>query len=196
MAEGGLRGPWASVLFTMGATDRRSDPGSAPDWDNLTGALQQVVQTAVPLPRDDGAGLMLADQYGTLHIVTGTDQGEQTFERAERDLGEGTLVDAFAIAAPRWCGPATCGPTRGGRGWARQPGPTRSAGPVGPAIQEGRPIGTCNALTTSPKTWADNDIGAIRTYADMLAQLVGSVAGPATRASWPPSCSSPWSPRC
>lgn len=48
-------------------------------------------------------------------------------------------------------------------------------GPVGPVIQDGRPIGTCNALTTSPKSWADNDIGAIRTYADMLAQLVGSV---------------------
>jgi hypothetical protein len=35
----------------------------------------------------DGAGLVLADQDGTLHIVTGTDQAEQTFERAERDLG-------------------------------------------------------------------------------------------------------------
>lgn len=120
---------------------------------------------------------MLADQDGTLHIVTGTDQAEQTFERAERDLREGTLASTPS-PSPRWCGPATCGPTRGAAAGARQPGPTRSAGPVGPVIQEGRPIGTCNALTTSPKTWADNDIGAIRTYAEMLAQLVGSVADP------------------
>jgi hypothetical protein len=140
---------------------------------------------------------MLADQYGTLHIVTGTDQGEQTFERAERDLGEGTLASTPS-PSPRRGGvdqrpadrPAVAAAGPGSRD---QLDPR---GPVGPVIQDGRPIGTCNALTTSPKTWADNDIGAIRTYADMLAQLVGSVTGPATRASWPPSCSSPWSPGC
>lgn len=80
MAEGGQRSRGRRAVH-HGGTDRRSDPGSAPDWDNLTGALQRVVQTAVPLPRANGAGLMLADQDGTLHIVTGTDQAEQTFER-------------------------------------------------------------------------------------------------------------------
>jgi AmiR/NasT family two-component response regulator len=37
-------------------------------------------------------------------------------------------------------------------------------------------VGTCNALTTSPRAWTDRDADAIRAYATMLAQLVGSAS--------------------
>jgi PAS domain S-box-containing protein len=101
-------------------------PSSALGWDNLAEALQRVMQTAVPLLGADRAGLMLADPDGQLHWVTGASQAEQTFGRAERDLGEGPCIDALPLA--RWCGPSTCGRTRAGRGWGRRPGLTRSAG--------------------------------------------------------------------
>ncbi len=125
-------------------------------------------------------------------MVTGSDHAEQTFERAERDLGEGPCIDAFAsgevIATqelwtdPRW-------PRLGPAAHTNQIRGVLSA----PVFQDGRAIGTCNAYTTSPRTWSDNDVEAIRAYADMLSQLIGSVVTPGSRASWPPSSSSAWS---
>ena len=150
-------------------------PSVAPDWDNLADALQLVVQTAVLLLRADGSGLMLADADGTLHEVTGSDQAEQTFEQAERDLGEGPCIDAFTSgqvvgtvdlrADPRWprLGPAAR--TNKIRGVL-----------AAPILQGGRAIGTCNALTYSPRDWTDSDGAAIRAYAAMLSQLIGSAS--------------------
>ena len=45
-----------------------------------------------------------------------------------------------------------------------------------PGVQDGRPVGTCNDFTTSPRAWTDSDADVIRTYAAMLAQLVGSAS--------------------
>ena len=152
---------------------RTAVPSPAPDGDSLAEALHRVVRTAVPLLRADGTGLMLADQEGALHMVTGSDQAEQAFERAQRDLGEGPCIDAFTTrevvatedlrADPRWprLGPA-----------ART---NRIRGVLAaPVLQDGRAIGTCNALSLRPRTWTDSDVGAIRAYADMLSQLIGS----------------------
>ncbi len=51
-------------------------PSAAPDWNNLAEALHRVVRTAIPLLRADGAGLMLADPDGTLHVVTADRVGQ------------------------------------------------------------------------------------------------------------------------
>jgi PAS domain S-box-containing protein len=91
---------------------------SVPDWDSLAEALHEIIGAAIPLLRADGVGLMLADQQGALRWVTATNQAEQAFEQAERDLGEGPCIDAFTAgrvvstsdlrADPRWprLGPA------------------------------------------------------------------------------------------
>jgi PAS domain S-box-containing protein len=129
----GERGQASPTLLAELVTSRSAGPptlaavpSAAPDWDHLAEHLQRVVRTAAPLLRADGAGLMLVDAEGTLYVVTGSDVAEQTFERAERDLGEGPCLDAFAsgdVVATEdlW-------PTRAGRGWGRRPGPTRSVG--------------------------------------------------------------------
>jgi hypothetical protein len=121
-------------------------PSLASDWDLLGEGLAQVVETAVPLLGADGAGLMLADADGGLHWVTGTSEAERAFERAERDLGEGPCVDAFASGS--WCGPATCGPTHAGHGWARRPGPTWSVGSWPPRCS--RRVGRWGPAMPSP----------------------------------------------
>ena len=45
-----------------------------------------------------------------------------------------------------------------------------------PVSSDDRPIGTCNAYSTSPRAWSEADVEVIRGYADMLAQLIGSVS--------------------
>jgi ANTAR domain/GAF domain len=150
-------------------------PSAAPDWDNLAEALERVVKTAVPLLRADGSGLMLADPDGTLHVVTGSNQAEQTFVRAERDLGEGPCIEAFASGqvvgtADLWADPR----------WPRL-GPAARTNKIrgvlaAPILHGGRAIGTCNALTFSPRDWTDSDVAAIQAYAAMLSQLIGSTS--------------------
>jgi PAS domain S-box-containing protein len=148
---------------------------AAPDWDNLAKALDRMVQAAVPLLRADGTGLMLADRDGTLHVVTGSDQAEQTFERAERDLDEGPCIDAFATGQVVWTADLWADPR-----WPRL-GPAARTNKIrgvlsAPVLQDGRAVGTCNALAFSPRAWTDGDVSAIQAYADMLGQLIGSVS--------------------
>ena len=76
-----------------------------------------------------------------------------------------TLVELPAAADPRW-------PRLGPAARTNQIRGVLSA----PVLKDGRPIGTCNALTTSPRAWTEADMAAIRAYADMLAQLVGSAS--------------------
>src|SRR5829696_274400 len=97
-----------------------------PDWDSLVEALQEIVAVAIPLLRADGAGLMLADRQGALRWVTATNQAERAFEQAERDLGEGPCIDAFTAGQLVWTSDLRADPA--GRGSARRPAPTRSAG--------------------------------------------------------------------
>jgi GAF domain-containing protein len=152
-----------------------SAPTSRPAWGNLPEGLQRVVQTAVPLLRADGAGVMLANNDGVLCWVTGSNQTEHTFERAERDLGEGRCIDAFTSEEVVWTTDLRTDPR-----WPRL-GPAARTNHIrgvlaAPVTLEDRTVGTCNALTTSPRAWTDSDVGAIRAYAAMLGQLIGSAS--------------------
>lgn len=176
----GGQGAASAPLLAELVTSRPAGPptlaavsNTAPNWDNLAETLQRVVRTAVPLLRADGAGLMLASTDGTLHSVSGTDQSEKTFERAQRDLGEGPCIDAFRTgqvvatedlrADPRWLRLGPAARTNQIRG-------VLSA----PVLQGGQAVGTCNVLATSPRAWTGSDVSAIRAYAEMLSQLLGS----------------------
>jgi PAS domain S-box-containing protein len=172
----------SSSLLAERVTSRASGPSSltvvtsaAPEWDNLAEALHRVVRTAVPLLRADGAGLMLADPNGTLHVVTGSDVAEQTFEAAERDLGEGPCIDALTSGEVVWTDDLPADPR-----WPRL-GPAARTNQIrgvlaAPVVQDGRTLGTCNAYTTSPRAWTSSDVEAIQAYAALLTQLIGSAS--------------------
>ena len=147
---------------------------AGPDWDGLAEALHEIIDAAIPLLRADGVGLMLADQQGSLRWVTATNEAEQAFEQAERDLGEGPCIDAFTggqvvrtadlLVDPRWprLGPA-----------ART---NRIRGVLSaPVVLDDQAIGTCNALTTTARGWTDADAGAVRAFAVVLGRLIGSI---------------------
>jgi PAS domain S-box-containing protein len=148
---------------------------SVPSWDDLPERMHQVGQAAAPLLRADGAGVMVADRDGVLRWVTGSGRSEQTLERAQRDLGEGPCIDAFTSGdvvgtADLWIDPR----------WPRL-GPAARTNRLrgvlsAPVVLDGRTVGTCNALTFGPRAWSDADVGAIRAYAAMLGQLIGSAS--------------------
>jgi GAF domain-containing protein len=146
-----------------------------PDWDSLAGSLHEIIEAAIPLLRADGAGLMLADRQGALRWVTATNQAEQAFERAERDLGEGPCIDAFTAGELVWTSDLRADPR-----WPRL-GPAARTNQIrgvlsAPVVLGDQPIGTCNALTTATREWTEADAGAVRAFAVMLGRLIGSIA--------------------
>jgi GAF domain-containing protein len=106
--------------------------------------------------------------------VTATNEAEQAFEQAERDLGEGPCIDAFTAGElvrtsdlrsdPRW-------PRLGPAARANQIRGVLSA----PVLLDDQPIGTCNALTTTVRGWTEADAGAVRAFALVLGRLIGSI---------------------
>jgi PAS domain S-box-containing protein len=146
----------------------------APDWDSLAEALHEIIGGAIPLLRADGVGLMLADQQGVLRWVTATNQAEQAFEQAERDLGEGPCIDAFTAGQVIWTSDLRADPR-----WPRL-GPAARTNQIrgvlsAPVVLDDQPIGTCNALTTTTRDWTEADAGAVRAFAIMLGRLIGSI---------------------
>jgi GAF domain-containing protein len=144
------------------------------DWDGLADALHEIIEAAIPLLRADGVGLMLADRRGELRWVTATNEAEQAFEQAQRDLGEGPCMDAYITgqlvqttnlqADSRW-------PRLGPAARSHRVRGVLSA----PLLRDGRPIGTCNALTTVARGWTDADAGAVAAFAVVLGRLIGSI---------------------
>jgi len=145
-----------------------------PDWDGLAEALHEVIAAAIPLLRADGVGLMLADRQGTLRWVTATNQAEQAFEQAERDLGEGPCIDAFTGGRVIWTADLRSDPR-----WPRLAPAARTNQIRGvlsaPVLLDDQPIGTCNALTNAARGWTEADAGAVRAFAMVLGRLIGSI---------------------
>jgi len=157
----------------------RSAAEGPPALDDLTDALDEVVDAAALLLGADGAGLMLADRAGGLCWVTASGEAERAFERAQRDLGEGPCVDAFARGTvvwtpdlrtdPRWPRLAPAGTGNHIRGVL--------SAPVG---LPGQDLGTVTAMTRRPRAWTDADAAAIEAFASVIGRLLGS-AGEARR---------------
>jgi PAS domain S-box-containing protein len=165
-------GPAAAAPPAAGPPD--GGPAPPPDWDGLAEALEEIIAAAIPLLRADGVGLMLADQQGALRWVTATNEAEQAFEQAERDLGEGPCIDAYVSRQVVWTANL-----RGDPRWPRL-GPAARTNQIrgvlsAPVVLDGRAIGTCNALTAAPRQWTEADAGAVRAFAVMLGRLIGSI---------------------
>jgi GAF domain-containing protein len=151
-----------------------TDKAPAPDWDGLAGTLHEIIAAAVPLLRADGVGLMLADRQGALRWVTATNEAEQAFEQAERDLGEGPCIDAYTGGRVIWTSDLRSDPR-----WPRL-GPAARTNQVrgvlsAPVVLDDQPIGTCNALTTTARDWTEADAGAVAAFAVVLGRLIGSI---------------------
>jgi PAS domain S-box-containing protein len=146
-----------------------------PDWEALSGALQEVASSAMTVLGADCAGLMLADPHGRLGWVTATDESGRAFEQAQRDLGEGPCViaagDNVAVATedvrtdPRWQRLAPVAAAHGVCGVLAVP-----------VAIDGRAVGTCNAISRTPRRWGAADLRVMGAFALVLARLLAQAA--------------------
>jgi transcriptional regulator with GAF, ATPase, and Fis domain len=139
----------------------------------LDEALARVVDETDNLFAVNGAGLMLADEGGTLRYIAASDEPGRMLEAVQEQTGEGPCVDAFLhdapvlatdlAADPRW---PSAGPMAAGHG-------VRAV--LGVPIDLGdRPVGTLNVYAAKPHQWDDSDIAAIMAYTRVIASMLRS----------------------
>jgi PAS domain S-box-containing protein len=145
------------------------------DWDALTAALQELARSVVAVLEVDGAGLVLADAGGGVGWVSATDESVRSFEQAQRDLQEGPAVAAMGDKAP-----VATEDLRGDPRWLRLASAAAPHGIHGvlavPVRIDGRAVGTCSAISHSPRRWSAADTKAIGAFAAVLGRLLAHAA--------------------
>jgi GAF domain-containing protein len=144
-----------------------------PDPGSLFATLQRVIDATRAVFQVDGASLALEHEDGSLRWVVVTDGGAGLLEDAQRDLGEGPGLAAYAEeAAVAVIDLAT------DRRFARlaavvTPGGLRGVLAV-PVAVAGRPVGALSVYATQPCPWSGIDVAAVGAYAGVVAELVAA----------------------
>jgi hypothetical protein len=142
-----------------------------PDPGDVFATLQRVIDATRAVFQVAGASLALEHEDGSLRWVVVTDGVAGLLEDAQRDLGEGPGLVAYADAAAvavvdlatdrRFVRLAAVVTQRGLRGVL--------AVPVAVA---GRPVGALSVYATEPCPWSGIDVAALGAYAGVVAELV------------------------
>jgi hypothetical protein len=148
-------------------------PRTLPDPGDLFATLQRVIDATLAVFQVDGASLALEHEDGSLRWVVVTDGGAGLLEDAQRDLGEGPGLGAYADAVAvvvidlatdgRFARLAAVVTPRGLRGVL--------AVPVAVAC---RPVGALSVYATQPCPWSAIDMAAVGAYAGVVAELVAA----------------------
>ena len=142
---------------------------------DLAGTLDEAVLAVKQLFMVDAAGIMLADNDGTLRSASASDQRAQTLEDSQERLAAGPCVQAFATGRPAVMCDATLEPRWGEVTHAFAEVRIRSGLSV-PMRLEGRPIGTLDMYAAAPGGWDETEVSALQTYAGVVAALLGAAA--------------------
>jgi PAS domain S-box-containing protein len=163
----------AGLAGLLGARGGQLDTGESgwPDWEALSAALHELAASVVVVLGADGASLVLADAGGGPGWESATDESVRSFEQAQRDLQEGPGVLAMAGGAP-----VAAGDVRGDARWLRLASVAAPHGVCGvlaaPVRIDGRVVGTCSAMSRSPRAWSADDTAAIGAFAAVLGRLL------------------------
>jgi hypothetical protein len=142
-----------------------------PDPGGLFATLQRVIDATRAVFQVDGASLALAHEDGSLRWVVVTDGAAGLLEDAQRQLGEGPGLAAYADAAAvavidlatdrRFARLAAAVTPRGLRGVLAVP-----------VVVAGRPVGALSVYATQPCPWSGIDVAAVGAYAGVVAELL------------------------
>ena len=140
---------------------------------DLGAALARVADATQHLFEADGAGIMVIDDEQALAYVQTPDEGATRLEQAQRDLGQGPCVDCLVLvhlvqtddvqSDARW-------PELGDR---LEGSGVRAVLGV-PISIAGGPVGSLNVYRSEPASWDDSEVDAIRAFAAVIEDLVGS----------------------
>ena len=144
----------------------------APDADLVT-ALSRVAEATQHLFDSDGAGVMVLDDEQALAYVETEDEDARRLEVAQREVGQGPCVDCLVLdhivrttdvqTDPRWP-----------RLHAQLEGSSVHAVLGVPISIAGGAVGSFNVYRSSRNAWDDSEVDAMRTFATVVEDLVGT----------------------
>jgi GAF domain-containing protein len=142
---------------------------------DLASTLEQAVLAAKQLFMVDAAGIMLADNDGTLRSASASDQRAQALEDSQERFAAGPCAQAFSTGRPVVMRDATLEPRWGEVRHAFAEARIRSGLSVPVRLGAG-PIGTLDVYAVAPGGWDETEVSALQAYAEVVATLVGAAA--------------------
>jgi GAF domain-containing protein len=142
---------------------------------DLASTLEQAVLAAKQLFMVDAAGIMLADNDGTLRSASASDQRAQALEDSQERFAAGPCAQAFSTGRPVVMRDATLEPRWGEVRHAFAEARIRSGLSV-PVRLGASPIGTLDVYAVAPGGWDETEVSALQAYAGVVATLVGAAA--------------------
>lgn len=142
---------------------------------DLASTLEQAVLAAKQLFMVDAAGIMLADNDGTLRSASASDQRAQALEDSQERFAAGPCARAFSTGRPVVMRDATLEPRWGEVRHAFAEARIRSGLSVPVRLGAG-PIGTLDVYAVAPGGWDETEVSALQAYAEVVATLVGAAA--------------------
>jgi GAF domain-containing protein len=142
---------------------------------DLASTLEQAVLAAKQLFMVDAAGIMLADNDGTLRSASASDQRAQALEDSQERFAAGPCAQAFSTGRPVVMRDATLEPCWGAVRHAFAEARIRSGLSV-PVRLGADLIGTLDVYAVAPGGWDETEVNALQAYAGVVATLVGAAA--------------------
>ena len=142
---------------------------------DLASTLEQAVLAAKQLFMVDAAGIMLADNDGTLRSASASDQRAQALEDSQERFAAGPCAQAFSTGRPVVMRDATLEPRWEEVRHAFAEARIRSGLSVPVRLGAG-PIGTLDVYAVAPGGWDETEVSALQAYAGVVATLVGAAA--------------------
>jgi GAF domain-containing protein len=142
---------------------------------DLATTLEQAVLAAKHLFLVDAAGIMLADNDGTLRSASASDERAKALEDSQERFAAGPCAQAFTTGRPVVMRDATLEPRWGEVTHAFAEARIRSG--LGVPLRLGAgPIGTLDVYAAAPGGWDETEVSALQAYAGVVATLVGATA--------------------
>ena len=142
---------------------------------DLASTLEQAVLAAKQLFMVDAAGIMLADNDGTLRSASASDRRAQALEDSQERFAAGPCAQAFSTGRPVVMRDATLEPRWGEVRHAFAEARIRSGLSVPVRLDAGL-IGTLDVYAVAPGGWDETEVSALQAYAGVVATLVGAAA--------------------
>ena len=142
---------------------------------DLASTLEQAVLAAKQLFMVDAAGIMLADNDGTLRSASASDQRAQALEDSQERFAASPCAQAFSTGRPVVMRDATLEPRWGEVRHAFAQARIRSGLCVPVRLGAG-PIGTLDVYAVAPGGWDETEVSALQAYAGVATTLLAAAA--------------------
>ncbi len=154
--------------FADGVGERRP---RLPGPGDVFATLQRVIDATLAVFQVDGASLALEHEDGSLRWVVVTDGAAGLLEDAQRELGQGPGLAAYAEGAA-----VVVVELATARRFERLAAAVTQVGLRGvlavPVAVAGRPVGALSVYATQPCPWSGIDVAAVGAYAGVVAELL------------------------